>query len=65
VGDADGELAGRVTGDLLHEVVAQVPDEWLEPAPGREKPDAVREAYVDHLLTRVAAPRRWLPEGAP
>jgi hypothetical protein len=65
VPDADAALAGRITAGLLHDVVAQVPDQWLEPAPGREKPDQVRASYVDHLLARVAAPRRWVPEETP
>ncbi|HEY0398402.1 MAG TPA: hypothetical protein VGF00_08440, partial [Acidimicrobiia bacterium] len=65
VPEADAALAGRITAELLHDVVAQVPQEWLEPAPGRDKPDEVRTSYVDHLVARLAAPRRWLPEETP
>jgi hypothetical protein len=50
-----------VTSDLLEEVVALVPDVWLEPVPGAETPDALRAAYVDFLLARVRGERRWLP----
>src|SRR6266545_3163019 len=32
--DADGELAPRVTEELLHEVVALVPEPWLAGEPG-------------------------------
>ncbi|GAB2756988.1 HipA family kinase [Nocardioides pakistanensis] len=61
VAAADAELAPRVTEDLLREVVAQVPDEWLEVPPGAETTDAVREAYVAFLLARVSGERVWLP----
>ena len=58
---ADRALAPRVTAALLGEVVALVPDEWLAEEPGFDGPDAVREAYVAHLLARAEAPRAWLP----
>ncbi len=62
---ADAELAPLVTRDLLREVAGEVPDEWLEPVPGAETPDALRRAYVEFLLARVAGERAWLPvEGA-
>jgi hypothetical protein len=59
--DADGELAPKVTEDLLREVVDLVPEPWLANEPGFADPQAVRNAYVRQLLARVAAPRGWLP----
>lgn len=53
--------AAALTPDLLADVVANVPEVWLERSPGLDTPDAVRTAYVDHLLARVATPRAWLP----
>jgi len=41
-------------------VLAEVPDVWLEPVPGAETPDALREAYVDFLVARLGT-RQWLP----
>lgn len=64
--EADAALAPRIDPTLLEEVVAAVPDEWLEspgPGPGLT-PAAARAAHVEHLLARVAAPRRWLPKEA-
>jgi hypothetical protein len=58
---ADAALAGRVTEDLLVDVVAQVPDVWLEPVPGADTPDELRAAYVAFLLARVGGRRSWLP----
>jgi hypothetical protein len=57
----DLTLAAEVTPDLLAEVLALVPDDWLEPAPGHELPDAVRERYRSYLEARLASPRAWLP----
>jgi hypothetical protein len=54
VADADGELAPRVSRALLGDVLAQVPDVWLD----EEGP---RERYVDQLLARLAAREAWLP----
>ncbi|MEZ0088915.1 HipA family kinase [Streptacidiphilus sp. EB129] len=61
VAAADGELAGLVTEELLREVLALVPEEWLDGEPGFAGPDAVREAYLAHLAARVSGPRDWLP----
>jgi hypothetical protein len=53
---ADAALAPRVTPALLGEVLAQVPDEWLEDGPG-----VLRERYVAQLLARLDARDEWLP----
>jgi hypothetical protein len=57
----DRELASRVTPDVLGEVVSLVPDGWLEPVPGADSPDALRNAYVEFLHARVTGSRSWLP----
>jgi hypothetical protein len=57
----DAMLAPLVDRALLREVLAQVPDAWLEPVPGAETPDALRATYVEFLLARVAGGRAWLP----
>jgi len=58
---ADAALARLVTRPLLTEVLAQVPDAWLEGPSPDEPPDAVRERYVAQLLARLAARDSWLP----
>jgi hypothetical protein len=61
VPEADAELAPQVTGELLTEVLAQVPEDWLEVPPGCDGPEAVRAAYVEFLRARVGGGRPWLP----
>src|SRR5699024_3006539 len=50
----DAALAARVTPEAVAAVLTAVPDEWLEPAPGAETPEALRAHYADFLLARVA-----------
>ncbi|MER5929200.1 HipA family kinase [Streptomyces sp. NPDC002054] len=51
---AAAELAPRVTEELLTEVAADVPDEWLVDEPGFGSTDELRRAYVEVLLARAA-----------
>ncbi|MFF8033776.1 MULTISPECIES: HipA family kinase [unclassified Streptomyces] len=62
---ADAELAPKVTGELLREITAEVPDDWLAGEPGFATPDEAREAYVAFLLARVRASPAWLPTDFP
>ena len=56
---ADAELAPSVTEAALRAILADVPDDYL----GAEAtPAATREAYVAHLLARMAAPRLFAEE---
>ncbi|GAA3810505.1 hypothetical protein GCM10022226_33600 [Sphaerisporangium flaviroseum] len=59
--EADAELTGRITEELIRTVVDLVPGEWLDGEPGFPDAEAVRRAYVDHLLARAHGPRAWLP----
>jgi hypothetical protein len=59
----DAELRTMLDGRAFSEVLAQVPDGWLEPVPGAEDPAAVRAAYVDFLTARAASDQ-WLPRAA-
>jgi hypothetical protein len=61
VDDADRELAGLVTSDLVHRAVAAVPAQWLAVEPGFGSVAAVRAAYVTSILGRLDARAAWLP----
>ncbi|WP_280724999.1 HipA family kinase [Kitasatospora sp. MAA4] len=62
VAAADAELAPLVTEQLLHEVLALVPDAWLADEPGFAGVAELRAAYVRHLAARAALSRQWLPQ---
>ena len=54
IADADARLATRVTDELLHGVVDQVPEAFLD---GDD-----RGAYVDYLARRLESPRGFVEE---
>ncbi|GAA2800303.1 HipA family kinase [Crossiella cryophila] len=58
---ADAALAPLVTTELLTEVLAKVPDDWLADEPGFDSTDELRRAYVNQLSARLAAREAWLP----
>ena len=55
------ELAAILTPAVLASVVDLVPEEWLETTPWLPDATAVRSAYLEMLLARLANPDRWLP----
>ena len=63
VAAAHDRLAPLVTPGLIADVLADVPDEWLEPGVDLPDPAAVRAAYAQHLQARLAATYAWLPGG--
>ena len=61
IGAADEALAPQVTEDLLREVVALVPQEWLATDSAHGSVEETRRAYVEHLVARLGERRAWLP----
>lgn len=55
------DLAALVGDELIDHVLAQVPDEWLEPTAALPDAQAVRRAYRLNLLARRDNPSAWLP----
>lgn len=64
VADVDGDLRALLTDAVLADVVATVPDVWLDPVPGAGSPEELRAAYVSFLSARAGS-RAWLPEVGP
>ncbi|MFD9790161.1 HipA family kinase [Streptomyces sp. NPDC059070] len=64
VASAAAELAPLVTEELLTEVTALVPDEWLVDEPGFGSTDELRRAYVAPLLARAAGIHERITVGA-
>ena len=55
------QLAATLTPAVLASVVELVPEEWLETTPWLPDATAVRSAYLEMLLARLANPGGWLP----
>ncbi|GAA4120186.1 hypothetical protein GCM10022215_23490 [Nocardioides fonticola] len=58
----DAEIRALLSPEVFAEILAEVPDEWLEPVPGAETPDDLRRAYVAFLTARLGS-RSWTPGG--
>ncbi|WP_329458918.1 HipA family kinase [Streptomyces sp. NBC_01497] len=74
IASAAAALAPLVTEELLREITAAVPDEWLVDEPGFDTTDELRRAYIAPLLARAAtiherivmdAPAKTRPSQAP
>ena len=57
--EADADFAPRLTPEILGDIIASIPDEWIEAEPGFDGPDEVRAAYVSYLASRLREPRVW------
>ena len=60
LGAADTEISSLLDAEVLAEILAEVPDAWLEPVAGAETSEALRAAYVAFLAARLGT-RQWLP----
>lgn len=58
---ADAALAPLVDAALVGQAAAAIPDAWLAGEDAFDGPDAVRAAYAERVLARVAAREAWLP----
>ncbi|MEJ7820307.1 MAG: HipA family kinase, partial [Rubrobacteraceae bacterium] len=56
---ADADLAPKLTPEVLHGILALIPDEWLAEERGFESTGEVRAAYLTYLTTRLREPRVW------
>ncbi len=57
--EADAALAPRLTVGVLDGITALIPDGWLAAETGFVGPQAVRQAYVAYLSSRLREPRVW------
>jgi hypothetical protein len=59
--EIDGEMAARLTSDVIGEVVDSIPLVWLQPA-DTEAPVVHREDYARYLTARLTEPRAFVEE---
>jgi hypothetical protein len=59
--EVDAAMTGRITPDVIDQIVNLVPDTWLgETSPGKRKQH--RRSYFEYLVNRLEAPRLFLEE---
>jgi hypothetical protein len=61
VTDADRALRPLVTRELLDEVLALVPDQWLAGDPAFDSPGGARAAYRAFFESRLERAQTWVP----
>ncbi|MGH2542281.1 MAG: HipA family kinase [Ardenticatenaceae bacterium] len=60
--EADTMLSERLAASTIHEIVALIPEAWLEPSENFASPEEQRAAYIAYLLTRLQSPRPFVEE---
>jgi hypothetical protein len=60
--EADAEMTRRLTAPAIEDVVALVPDDWLESTPAFATLEDQRRAYLRYFTARLEAPRAFVEE---
>ena len=61
---ADASMSGRLTTAVVADVVALIPDTWLDDDPLAASKPAQRAAYASYFARRLEAPRAFAQEAA-
>jgi hypothetical protein len=64
IGELDETLAGRLTPEVIHDVVGLIPGAWLDTDSTFKSADEFRQAYADYLMRRLESPRLFVQEAA-
>lgn len=62
--EADARLRPLLTPEKLQSILAGIPDEWLAPETGLDRPQKLREAFLTFLLARLEASSIFVEEAA-
>jgi hypothetical protein len=60
--EVDAAFRERLTPDLIEDIVALIPDEWLLTFPSGQAPEEIRSVYIRFLEKRVAASANFVKE---
>jgi hypothetical protein len=59
---ADLAMAAALPAQVVADIVALIPDDWLEPDPQFADAQAQRDAYCQYLVERLQSPRTFVEE---
>jgi len=62
IAEVDADMAARLPEPVITDIVAQVPDEWLQGPDSFGDPPTQRAAYVDYLCKRLAQREAFVQE---
>jgi len=60
--EVDADMARRLPDEVIRDVLAQVPDDWLQGPDAFADPATQRTAYVDYLVRRLARRQAFVQE---
>jgi hypothetical protein len=60
--EVDAQMSGRITLDVIADIVALIPDDWLQAEPSFADKREHRDAYLQYLSSRLRAPRAFVEE---
>jgi len=60
--DADAQSAARLTPKIIAQIVARIPETWLDGGAPFVDADACRAAYADYFARRLQEPRAFVEE---
>jgi hypothetical protein len=58
----DAKLTALITPTAIRDIVALVPDVWLNDTASFPSPQETRQAYIDYLLKRIEPPHAFIEE---
>jgi len=58
----DAAMRAKLSGALFSDVLSEVPDAWLQPAPNAATPAAKRAGYLDYLTARLSGASAFVEE---
>ena len=62
IAEVDADMAARLPAAVIADIVAQVPDDWLQGPDAFADPATQRAAYVDYLCRRLGAREGFVQE---
>jgi len=62
IASVDAAMPERLDENVFRDIVAQIPEAWLNGDPSHATPAQRRDAYVDYLVARMQAPRAFAEE---
>ena len=62
LGTVDSEFRAILTKELIHDIIALIPDEWLNDVPEFKSVNEHRQAYIEFLETRIINSKIFVKE---
>lgn len=62
IAQADSVMRSKITAPLIQEIIALIPDDWLEGEAAFKTPEEHRQAYASYFIGRLGAAQNFVEE---